>query len=119
MIRDDPERQLSPEMARRLDVSALISVESIERAIVAMKAETVPGADGFPPRFYKDRRWRRRLAERLHRLYAQIVCDGEMTEAMRESVITILYKGKGKCRRRRTSYPVSYTHLTLPTILLV
>ena len=97
VIRDDPARQLAPEMAARLDVAALISVGSIEAAIDAMKTDTAPGADGFPPRFYKDRRWRRRLAERLHRLYAQIVRDGEMTEAMRESVISILYKGKGKC----------------------
>ena len=74
-------------MAARLDVAALISVGSIEAAIDAMKTDTAPGADGF----YKDRRWRRRLAERLHRLYAQIVRDGEMTEAMRESVISILY----------------------------
>ena len=112
VIRDDPARQLAPEMAARLDVAALISVGSIEAAIDAMKTDTAPGADGFPPRFYKDRRWRRRLAERLHRLYAQIVRDGEMTEAMRESVISILYKGKGKNRRRCKSYrPVSIAAL--------
>ena len=99
VIRDDPARQLAPEMAARLDVAALISVGSIEAAIDAMKTDTAPGADGFPPRFYKDRRWRRRLAERLHRLYAQIVRDGEMSLIVR----TTASKAASRHLMRRTA----------------
>ena len=109
VISEDDARQVPADLLPILDVQAIISVKSIEKAIDAVNAEAVAGKDGFGPRFYKA--WRGQLALALHSLYSEMLTRGSMVESMREAVITILYKGKGMREWCKAYRPVSVTSM--------
>ena len=64
---------------------------------------------GFDTGYYDDQK--EMLAPHLSELFMNVATSGDMTAAMKEAVITVLHKGKGKDEEEVTSYrPVSITH---------
>ena len=79
---------------------AMFVPENFELALDKIKADTSPGASGITTTLLKCAEWRTPMAQHLSRLALQCYRKGEMTGPMRESIISILYKGGGKPRDR-------------------
>ena len=86
----------------------LLSEKNLRKAIKEVRKNTVPASDGFTTDFFaatKDITWKQ-----LQALYEEIWDDELMTNAMREAVISCVYKQKGKDKTIPKSYrPVSIT----------
>ena len=86
----------------------LLSESNIRRAIREVRKNTVPASDGFTTNFYSDTKeesWKQ-----LKALFEEIWDQELMTDAMREAVISCVYKQKGKDKTVPKSYrPVSIT----------
>ena len=65
---------------------------NIIEAIRALEAGTTPGTDGIPIDWYKLHAAQQ--APLLSELFAKLLRRGELTEGMKEGVITLLYKNK-------------------------
>ena len=72
------------------------------------KKGTMPASDGFDIDFYA--RHAKLLVPHLQGLFREILERGDLTEAMKEATVSVLYKGRGKDKEDITSYrPVSIT----------
>ena len=70
----------------------------------------MPGRDGLDSRFYARKEVKKMAVPILCGLFKRIAETKDMTMAMKEAVITVLYKGGGKDRGKCKSYrPVSVT----------
>ncbi len=106
----DAKRRLTPSQVASLMPEAMFVPENFELALDKIKADTSPGASGITTTLLKCAEWRTPMAQHLSRLALQCYRKGEMTGPMRESIISILYKGGGKPRDRCASMrPVSLT----------
>ena len=106
-IRDDPKSRLTQKQQQALGVNEIFSVRNIIRAIKTLKAGTAAGRDGLSIDFYQ--RHAAEVAPALQKLFMQLHAEGKMTKAMREAVITLLYKGKGERDDWARYRPVSVT----------
>ena len=87
----------------------IFAEENVRKAMSGVKKGTVPGGMGFDTGYYDDQK--EMLAPHLSELFMNVATSGDMTAAMKEAVITVLHKGKGKDEEEVTSYrPVSITH---------
>jgi ribonuclease HI/GNAT superfamily N-acetyltransferase len=93
-----------------LDPEKMFSEKNITEAIRKLRRGTVPGNDGFSIEFYARPDVQEYMVPHLRRLFLKMAQDGVMTEAMREAIISVLYKGRGKEKTRMKSYrPISVT----------
>ena len=91
--------------------SSIFAKSNIEKALKEVKKGTVPGGQGFDTGFYNAQK--DVMLDHLSQLFWSIAESGDMTEAMKEATISVLYKGKGKDTEEITSYrPVSITDTT-------
>ena len=75
-----------------------------------MKKGTVPAEDGFDTSWYATGRITGIMVGHLQSLFKECVDNGELTEAMKTAIISVLHKGKGKDPEVMKSYrPVSIT----------
>ena len=89
-----------------MSVERMFSEGNVRKAIKAVKEGTVPGKDGFPTEFYsKDEEVSEALVKHLSKLFTEVAENGDMTQAMKCAIVSILYKvfyfifkykGKGK-----------------------
>ena len=106
-IRNDPEHRVTATMAASLQMEVVLSKANIKRAIMSLKRGTAPGADGLTADFYRAQHCT--MVPHLHKLYMELYEKGEMTEAMKEAVVTLLFKGKGKRTDWKNYRPISIT----------
>ena len=97
-----------------MDMTAILTEKNIEAAIKELKKGTVPGRDGLGIDFYAKRCVRAKLIAHLRRHFLATLTDG-MPDAMKEAVISVLYKGRGKDPLECKSFrPISVTRTPLP-----
>eukprot|EP00964_Phaeocystis_antarctica_P016484 scaffold9107_cov65-Phaeocystis_antarctica.AAC.1 len=93
-----------------LGLESIFSEDNVARAIAELKTGTVPGRDGLDSRFYARKEVKKMIVPVLCGLFRRIATTNDMTMAMKEAVVTVLYKGGGKDRNKCKSYrPVSVT----------
>ena len=93
-----------------LGLESIFSEGNVARAIAELKKGTVPGRDGLDSRFYARGEVKKTVVPVLCELFRRIAETRDMTMAMKEAVVTVLYKGGGKDRGKCKSYrPVSVT----------
>lgn len=92
------EKELTGVM-QRLTRANILSLENIRAAQAQVKKGTVPAEDGFPTEFYNASELQEDMAQHLQGLFGEIWESGDMTEAMKEAVISVCYtKAKGRTR---------------------
>lgn len=90
-------------------MEAHIFTEETEGAIYALKANTVPGLDGYTTEFYK--RFSNKLALHLQKLFYTCLKDNTIPDTWRETkIIVILKQGKD------LTHPQSYRPIALLNI---
>ena len=106
-IRKDPMKRVSSDMAKKLSIQAILSESNIARAINSLRKGSVPGQDGLSIEYYVARA--KTMVPHLRKLFLDLYAKGEMTAAMREAVITLIFKGKGERHDWKAYRPVSVT----------
>ena len=93
-----------------LSVESILEGKNIEKAIRSVRKGTVPAEDGFGTSWYATGRVKGIMVGHLQALFRECVKNGELTEAMKTAIISVLHKGKGKDPEVMKSYrPVSIT----------
>jgi len=78
-----------------LRMEAILATPNLREAVKRVKEHTTPGQDGVPSEVYRTCSDEPDLISHLRNLYHHIMMKGEMTENMRQSVTTLVYKDKG------------------------
>ena len=93
-----------------LSIDSILGEENLKRAIREVKKGTVPAKDGFDTSWYAQGNINGMMIGHLQALFRECIRNGELTEAMKTAIITVLHKGKGKDPELMKSYrPVSIT----------
>ena len=79
-----------------LSVESILEGKNIEKAIRSVRKGTVPAEDGFGTSWYATGRVKGIMVGHLQALFRECVKNGELTEAMKTAIISVLHKGKGK-----------------------
>ena len=98
---------LSDAQKQSLDTAAVFTPENVQCAIDSLQANTSPGTDGFTSEFFRtigqrevDPETKKRmpcpLAHILADAFSECVANGRMLPCMRRSVVSLIFKNKGK-----------------------
>ena len=87
------EGRLTKEDQEGVTMEAIMKRENLLEAIRKVREHTSPGQDGIPSDVY--RACAEEVVMHLQALFKQAIHKGEMTESMKESVTSMLYKGAG------------------------
>ena len=97
-------------LMKGLTVEGITDEDNLVKALRQVKKGTVLAEDGFPTEFYAAKELREEMVPHLARLLRETLSKEDMTEAMKEACITVLYKGRGKDPTMLKSYrPISIT----------
>jgi hypothetical protein len=78
-----------------LSIDSIAGAVNVGRALRMVTKGTVPSDDGFPTEFYAKGELRGTMVPHLGRLFRKVVSQEDMSEAMKEACITVLYiKGR-------------------------
>jgi hypothetical protein len=101
-----------------LTASEMFDTENLEEAIKHIRKNTAPGSDGMTTNFYAKADFTKLVIPHLVRLFAEVTTKGDMTTAMKEACLSVLYKGREKNPEIMKSYrpvailPVEYRIMT-------
>ena len=115
-IQADAQHHVTAAQAAELTAEKMFAPARIDEAITELRKGTMPGDSGVTTDLLATPELRALLVAHISRLACKCMQDGILTPAMREVVISILYKGKGARDLCKSHRPVSLTDATCRVI---
>ena len=106
-LKRDTAGQLPKRVLDALSIEQIIHPENIKVAIHDLAANSTPGADSMPLAFYMSHR--EEIAPLLQRLYSELLRHGQLSQTMRQAILSPIFKNKGFRHEPKQYRPIAVT----------
>ena len=106
-LQRDTAGKLPQRVLDALSIEQIIDAENIKVAIADLAANSTPGTDSMPLALYMSHR--EEMAPLLRRLYSELLRKGRLSETMRQTILSPIFKDKGFRHEAKRYRPISVT----------
>ena len=106
-LKRDTAGRLPKRVLDALTIDEIINPENIKVAINDLAANSTPGADSIPLAFYMSHR--EEIAPLLQQLYSELLHRGQLSQTMRQAILSPIFKNKGYRHEPKQYRPIAVT----------